>query len=44
MRGKIVFSSVLAIGDRRAMGLHDVPFCGVFFGLGMRVIVQSFQI
>ena len=40
------FSSVLAIGERRAMGLYDVhgPFCGFLLGLGMGIILPNFQI
>ena len=38
MRDNIIFSSVLAIGDRRAMGLYNVPFCGFSLDLGFRII------
>ena len=29
--GRVLFSSVLAIGDGSAMGLYDVPFCVYFW-------------
>ena len=29
-----MFSNILAIGDRRARGLYDGPFCGFLLGLG----------
>ena len=44
MRGKINFSSILAIGDMRAMDLYDLPFCGFLVGLEMGIILPSFQI
>ena len=44
MWGKIIFSSVLAIRDKRAMCRYDVPFCKFFLDLRMAVILPSFQI
>ena len=44
MSGKIIFSRVLAIGDRRAMGLYEVPFWGFLLGFGMGIFLQNFQI
>ena len=43
MCGRMIFSKVLAIGDRRAIGLYDVPSLGSLFGLGMGMIFASFQ-
>ena len=40
--GQNNFLTVLAIRDRRAMGLHDVPFCWFLLSLGF--ILQNFQI
>ena len=42
--GSMIFSSVLAIGERRDMGLYEVPMDGSFFGLGIGIILASFQI
>ena len=43
-RGKIIFSSILAIVERRAMSLYDVPLRGFLLGLGMEITLPSFQI
>ena len=43
MCGRIIFSSVLAIGDRSAMGLYDVPIDVSLCGLGIGIILASFQ-
>ena len=42
--GSMTFSSVLAIGERREMGLYEVPRNGSLFGLGIGIILASFQI
>lgn len=42
--GSMTFSSVLAIGERRDMGLYEVPMNGSLFGLGIGIILASFQI
>lgn len=43
MKGRRVFSSVLAMGERRDIGRYDVPIPGSLFGLGMGIILASFQ-
>jgi len=43
MYGSIVFSSVFAIGDSSAIGLYDVPSEWSLFGLGMGIILATFQ-
>ena len=43
MCGSSIFSSVLAIGERRAMGLNEVPIAVSLFGLGMGMIFPCFQ-
>ena len=43
MYGRIIFSSVLAIGERRAMGLYEVPIALSLFGFGMGMIFACFQ-
>ena len=42
--GSMTFSSALAIGERREMGLYEVPRKGSLFGLGIGIILASFQI
>lgn len=44
MLGRMIFSSVFAIGDSRDMGLYDVPFAAGLFGLRIGTILASFQI
>ena len=41
MCGSIIFSNVLAIGERSAMGLYDVPIEVSLFGFG--IILACFQ-
>lgn len=43
MYGRMIFSSVLAMGESREMGLYDVPMFGSLFGFGMGHIVAIFQ-
>ena len=42
--GSSVFSIVFAIGDKREMGLYDVPRLGSLLGLGMGIILANFHI
>ena len=42
--GRMIFSRVLAIGDRSDMGLYEVPMEGSLFGFGIGIIFASFQI
>ena len=42
--GSMNFSSVLAIGERRDMGLYEVPMDGSLLGLGIGIILASFLI
>ena len=42
--GRITFSSVFAITDRRDIGLYDVPMLMSLFGLGIGIMFASFQI
>ena len=44
MCGSMSFSSVLAIGERSAMGLYDVPIEVSLCGLGMGMTLASFQV
>ena len=41
--GSSVFSSVLAIGESSDIGLYEVPWLGSLFGLGIGMILPSFQ-
>lgn len=41
--GSIIFSSVLAIGESRAIGLYVVPMDGSLLGFGMGIIFAVFQ-
>ena len=41
--GSMTFSSVLAMGERRDMGLYEVPMDGSLLGLGIGIIFASFQ-
>ena len=43
MYGRITFSGVFAITDRRDIGLYDVPMLMALLGLGIRVILPSFH-
>ena len=43
MYGRITFSSVFAITDRRDIGLYDVPMLMCLFGLGIGMMFASFQ-
>ena len=43
MYGRITFSSVFAITDRRDIGLYDVPMLMSLFGLGIGMMFASFQ-
>ena len=43
MCGSIIFSNVLAIGERSAMGLYDVPIEVSLFGFGIGIILACFQ-
>jgi len=38
------FSNVLDIGDSSEIGRYDVPSFGSLFGLGMGMILASFQV
>ena len=38
------FPSVLAIGERKDIGRYGEPSAGSLFGLGMGMILASFQI
>ena len=39
----MIFSSVLAMGERSDIGLYEVPIDGSLFGLGIGIILASFQ-
>ena len=43
MQGRITFSSVFAITDRRDIGLYDVPMLMSLLGLGIGMMLASFQ-
>ena len=43
MYGRITFSSVFAITDRRDIGLYDVPMLMSLLGLGIGMMLASFQ-
>lgn len=43
MCGRMIFSSVLAMGERSAMGLYEEPIAESFPGLGMGMIFASFH-
>ena len=43
MCGRMIFSSVFAIGDRSAMGRYELPIDVSLFGLGMGITVDSCQ-
>ena len=44
MYGSIIFSIVLAMGERSAMGRYDVPISIGFPGLGIGMIFACFQV
>jgi len=44
MCGRSAFSRVLAMGDKSEMGRYEVPRQGSLFGLGIGMILASFQI
>ena len=44
MWGRIIFSSNLAIGDKRDIGRYEGPMFGSLLGLGIGMIFASFQI
>ena len=44
MCGRVIFSLVLPISDRSAMGLCDVHLCRFLLGLGIKFILQLLQI
>ena len=44
MSGSIIFSKVLAIGDRSDIGLYDVPMFGSLCGFRFVTIFASFHI
>ena len=43
MYGRITFSSVFAITDRRDIGLYDVPMLMSLLGLGIGMMFASFH-
>ena len=43
MKGSIAFSSVLAMDERREIGLYEVPSPVSLFGFGMGIILARFQ-
>ena len=43
MYGRITFSSVFAITDRRDIGLYDVPMLMSSLGLGICMMLASFH-
>ena len=43
MYGRITFSSVFAITDRRDIGLYDVPMLMFLLGLGIGMMLASFH-
>ena len=43
MYGRIIFSSVFAITDRRDIGLYDVPMLMSLLGLGLDMMLASFH-
>jgi len=43
MCGRIIFSSVFAIGESSAIGLYDVPIVGSLLGLSMGIVLAVFQ-
>ena len=43
MYGRITFSSVFAITDRRDIGLYDVPMLMSLLGLGIGMMLASFH-
>lgn len=44
MCGKMIFSSVLAIGDNSEMGLYEEDIVWSLFGFGMGIILASFHV
>ena len=42
--GSMSFSRVLAMGERSDIRLYEVPVDGSLFGLGIGIILASFQI
>ena len=44
MVGRMIFSNVLAIGERSDIGRKEEPICGSLLGLGMGIILAVFQI
>ena len=43
MYGRITFSSVFAITDRRDIGMYDVPMLMSLLGLGIGMMLASFH-
>ena len=43
VHGRITFSSVFAITDRRDIGLYDVPMLMSLLGLGIGMMLASFH-
>ena len=43
MCGRMIFSSVFAIGDRSAMGRYELPIDVSLLGLGMGIVFACFQ-
>ena len=43
MYGRITFSSVFAITDRRDIGMYDAPMSMSLFGLGIGMMLASFH-
>ena len=43
MCGRMIFSSVLAMGESNAMGLYDVPIELSLFGFGIGITFACFQ-
>ena len=41
--GKTIFSRVFAMGERSKIGLYEDPELGSLFGLGIGIILASFQ-
>ena len=43
MYGRMIFSNVFAMGERRAIGLYELPIDVSLFGFGMGIIFACFQ-
>ena len=43
MYGRMIFSSVFAIGERSEMGLYEAPWLWSLFGFGIGMMLASFQ-